>query len=157
MSRSFDVLAQMIFDRLVAQLQLRPRRVAPSRARAPFLSGSGRGPHSHDRQVPDLLPTVLHLLLQSLQVGHFGLGAGFARPAYRSPRVVGALANSGWRVSLIAAAGRAVKGPTSGAYSGDAKRAWKIIIRVPGLGNKSGWAEYFLVRDSDRMARWQPF
>jgi branched-chain amino acid transport system ATP-binding protein len=30
-------------------------------------------PRSHDRQVADLLPTVLHLLLHRLQVGHSGV------------------------------------------------------------------------------------
>jgi hypothetical protein len=32
------------------------------------------------------------------------------------------------------------------------RRAWKIILRVPGLDGKSGWNEYFIVKDSDRMS-----
>jgi hypothetical protein len=32
------------------------------------------------------------------------------------------------------------------------RRAWKIVIHIPGLDNKLGWTEYFLVRDSDRMS-----
>jgi hypothetical protein len=32
------------------------------------------------------------------------------------------------------------------------RRAWKIIVRVPGLEGKPGWNEYFVVKDSDRMS-----
>jgi hypothetical protein len=32
------------------------------------------------------------------------------------------------------------------------RRAWKIILRVPGLDGKSGSNEYFVVKDSDRMS-----
>jgi hypothetical protein len=36
--------------------------------------------------------------------------------------------------------------------SGMQRRAWKIIVRVPGLEGKPGWNEYFVVKDSDRMS-----
>jgi hypothetical protein len=37
------------------------------------------------------------------------------------------------------------------------RRAWKIIVRVPGLDEKPGWEkpgwnEYFIIKDSDRMS-----
>jgi hypothetical protein len=32
------------------------------------------------------------------------------------------------------------------------RRAWKIVVSVPGLDGKSGWNEYFIVKDSDRMS-----
>jgi hypothetical protein len=32
------------------------------------------------------------------------------------------------------------------------RRAWKIIVRVPGLDERPGWNEYFIIKDSDRMS-----
>jgi hypothetical protein len=31
------------------------------------------------------------------------------------------------------------------------KKPWKLIAHIPGLDDKPGWHEYFIVRDSDRM------
>jgi hypothetical protein len=65
----------MILDRLVAQLQFRPRgalQVVQER----LLFRCQPRLHAHDRQVTDLLPTVLHLSLLRLQVGHPGSLAG---------------------------------------------------------------------------------
>jgi hypothetical protein len=32
------------------------------------------------------------------------------------------------------------------------KKPWKLIARIPGLDGKSGRHEYFIVRESERMA-----